>query len=184
MAVVRLVVGLGLAWAAVSPAAAEAGSRDACAQRVIRDWYTDGRVDRTYPIGCYRAAIRALPEDMRAYTNASQDIQRALAYAREGRSDPAPEPRSAAAPSSTSRSDGRAMSASIPPQPDSLQPLRARTAGESARLAYDGSSAEPASPGEARHVGAGVPYPVLILATLAALLFASAGAGWALARRR
>ena len=47
-----------------------------------------GRVDRVYPLPCYRAAIRALPADVLQYSDADRDIARALAFARRGRTDP------------------------------------------------------------------------------------------------
>ncbi len=28
-------------------------------EQVVADWYDDGRVDRIYPLECYRAAIQA-----------------------------------------------------------------------------------------------------------------------------
>ena len=73
---------------AFAPSPGVAGSLDACAQRVIRDWYTGGRIDGAYPLACYRAAIRALPDDVLQYSNADQDIRRALAFARRGQNDP------------------------------------------------------------------------------------------------
>ena len=53
----------------------------ACAQTVIGDW-TDGTIDGVYPDECYLAAIDALPEDLRAYTSAGDDIVRALQSSR------------------------------------------------------------------------------------------------------
>lgn len=49
-----------------------------CWQRLIADWSRDGRVDRTYPLTCYREAVKRLPEDLRAYSSAPDDIDRAL----------------------------------------------------------------------------------------------------------
>jgi hypothetical protein len=50
---------------------------------VLRDW-TRGTLDATYPADCYHAAIDALPEDLRAYTTAADDISRvAIAATRE-----------------------------------------------------------------------------------------------------
>ncbi len=49
-----------------------------CWQTVVTDW-SDGRIDGTYPIACYRHALRALPEDIRLYSSAVDDIKRALA---------------------------------------------------------------------------------------------------------
>ena len=70
----------------LAPVAGRRGSLDACAQRVIRDWYSGGRVDDVYPLACYRAAIRALPDDVLQYSNADQDIAaRSPSRARAGR---------------------------------------------------------------------------------------------------
>jgi len=49
----------------------------ACGSAVVEDW-SDGRIDGTYPQPCYLAAIDALPEDLRAYSTAHDDIARAL----------------------------------------------------------------------------------------------------------
>lgn len=52
-----------------------------CWEAVVEDWYDNSRVDRTYPIHCYREALRNLPEDMRAYSSAPEDIARAMGQA-------------------------------------------------------------------------------------------------------
>ena len=56
----------------VSPAAAAK-----CGTAILRDW-SDGKLDRTYPVRCYQDALDAMPEDMRSYTSAPDDIKRAL----------------------------------------------------------------------------------------------------------
>jgi hypothetical protein len=48
-----------------------------CWKNVLTDRY-DGRLDRTYPVRCYREALRHVPADVDAYTSASDDIRRAL----------------------------------------------------------------------------------------------------------
>jgi hypothetical protein len=50
--------------------------RPACAEAVLDDW-TRGTLDSHYSPECYEAAIDALPEDLRAYTTAADDIRRA-----------------------------------------------------------------------------------------------------------
>ena len=50
--------------------------RPACAGSVLDDW-TRGTLDSHYAPECYQAAIDALPEDLRAYTTAADDIRRA-----------------------------------------------------------------------------------------------------------
>jgi hypothetical protein len=48
-----------------------------CGTAVLKDW-ADGKLDRAYPVKCYQAALDAMPEDMRSYTSAPDDIKRAL----------------------------------------------------------------------------------------------------------
>jgi hypothetical protein len=64
------------ATVAVAPAPAAASSD--CAKAVVADWRDNGRIDKTYPPQCYRAAVDALPEDVRVYSSAQNDITRAL----------------------------------------------------------------------------------------------------------
>jgi hypothetical protein len=64
--------------AVVLTAEAGAGPNAACGRRVVDDWAADTRVDGAYSIACYRQAIKSLPEDLRAYSSAPVDIQRAL----------------------------------------------------------------------------------------------------------
>jgi hypothetical protein len=59
------------------------GAERACGQAVLADW-ADGRIDKTYPDPCYEAAIDVMPEDLRAYTTAKDDISRALYAHRDG----------------------------------------------------------------------------------------------------
>lgn len=55
----------------------------ACGEAVLSDW-ADGGIDRTYPDPCYQAAIDVMPEDLRAYSTAKDDISRALYSHRDG----------------------------------------------------------------------------------------------------
>jgi hypothetical protein len=48
-----------------------------CASALLQDW-RDGRIDGTYPVSCYRAALDQMPEDVRIYSSAESDIKRAL----------------------------------------------------------------------------------------------------------
>jgi hypothetical protein len=54
-----------------------AAAKSNCSSRLIADWH-DGRIDRTYPVPCYRQALAKLPEDVRVYSTATSDITRAL----------------------------------------------------------------------------------------------------------
>jgi hypothetical protein len=48
-----------------------------CSSRLLHDW-SDGRIDGTYSIACYRTALRSLPADLEVYSSAHDDIAQAL----------------------------------------------------------------------------------------------------------
>jgi hypothetical protein len=52
-------------------------AKPSCASALLADW-SDGRIDGTYSVGCYRSALAQLPEDLRIYSSAESDIKRAL----------------------------------------------------------------------------------------------------------
>src|ERR671937_459669 len=73
----RRIVLIGVvAWslAAVTPAPAAAAH---CGRAILKDW-SDGKINGTYPVRCYQDALDRMPEDMRSYTTAPDDIRRAL----------------------------------------------------------------------------------------------------------
>ena len=57
---------------------AEARSMSICSRALIHDWYVDGRVDKTYPVHCYRDALKQIPEDQIIYGTLRDDLNRAL----------------------------------------------------------------------------------------------------------
>src|ERR671937_2264822 len=65
-----------VAWsvAAVAPAPAAAAR---CGTAILKDW-SDGKINGTYPVRCYQDALDRMPEDMRSYTTAPDDVRRAL----------------------------------------------------------------------------------------------------------
>ena len=136
-----------------SLALAPAASAKTCAEQVIDDWYGNGRVDQIFPKHCYLEAIRSLPVDVKDYSNAEDDIRRALAYAAQGKPDPGPSggpaPTGAGDPTST---DG--------------------SAGDQTNAAGEVDTSGPSS----------LPIPLLILGGLALLLLAAGGVGY-LSRR-
>ena len=75
------------ACAAVVPSVGTAATSSRCGAAVLKDW-SDGKLDRAYPVRCYQDALNRMPEDMRSYTSAPDDIQRALlARLRQGRTN-------------------------------------------------------------------------------------------------
>ena len=179
----RLVVPTAVAWLLVCVPLAQADALDACAQRVIRDWYSGGRVEQLYPLGCYRAAIRALPNDVLEYSDADKDIARALAFARQARAERVAEPTGTSARTATK--PGAPVSET--PTDASAQRKAPRTSPPTAATPAPRASDGPrqAAAGlEPAGVSATLPYPVIVLAALAATLLAMGAAGWLLGRRR
>ena len=60
---------------ALVPATASAAT---CWKELVNDYWADNRVDRTYPISCYREAMEKLPTDVQEYSDAQDDLRRAL----------------------------------------------------------------------------------------------------------
>jgi hypothetical protein len=58
--------------------AGSAGATTKCGERVLADWYDNGRIDKLYPLNCYEDAIDAIPDDIGPYVDAADVITRAL----------------------------------------------------------------------------------------------------------
>jgi hypothetical protein len=71
-----LAVAIAAALGVAQPA--QARSMSTCSKVLIHDWYVDGRVDNTYPVHCYREALRQIPEDQIIYGTLREDLNRAL----------------------------------------------------------------------------------------------------------
>jgi len=57
---------------------AQARSLSICSKALVHDWLVDGRVDKTYPVHCYREALKTIPEDQLVYGTLRDDLNRAL----------------------------------------------------------------------------------------------------------
>lgn len=75
MSILLAAVTVGLLLAAFSPAPAAAATP--CWKQVLNDW-SNNRPIGHYPLHCYREAIKNLPEDLRDYSSAADDILAAL----------------------------------------------------------------------------------------------------------
>lgn len=136
MGLIRMVV---LAFAAagvfllvgVAPAAAA----KPCWQVVIDDWADNSRVDGRYEIHCYRDALRRLPEDMRAYSSAPDDIARAMRdeiRRQQAAAAAAPEDEEAAPAPTTTGGSGKPPKAKSQAQEDAAMPYIGPVEGNSA----------------------------------------------------
>src|SRR5207244_8288659 len=75
---ILLIATMALVGGVLGVGKAEARSSSVCSKALIHDWYVDGRVDKTYPVHCYREALRDIPEDQLIYGTLRDDLTRAL----------------------------------------------------------------------------------------------------------
>ena len=126
-----------------------------CAEQIVDDWYDNQRVDKLYPIHCYREAIDGLPLDIKDYSDAQDAILRALAYRQANEHDPG--------------AGGGIKPIAYRHTADVIIALQDPNKNASDRSA---NTAGPSS----------VPIPLIVLAGLAGLLLIAGGAGY-VARR-
>jgi hypothetical protein len=151
---------VGVSGAGAAPAATASATAD-CWRAVVNDWLGNSRVDGVYAIPCYTQAIQHLNAypDVRSYSSATDDIQRALLAAiRQDRGNgPGAGPGPSTGPSS-GPSNGPTASPSL------------------------GTSSPPGHSGFLGSWGpsdaTSIPLPLLVLAALALLLLAAAAATW------
>lgn len=141
---------------ASAPVAEAKTCSDKVIDAIVADWYKDGRVDKIYPRPCYKEAIRSLPVDVLVYSNAEEDILRALAYARQGKPDPGP------------------AGGAIDPTPN--DPTTPTDPTPTTGTDITDTTAE--EPGVDTSGPSSIPLPLLILGGLALLLLAAGGAGY------
>ena len=164
--VVRAVVLLA-ALTSLAGSAAPAHAAGSCGKQVINDWY-DGRIDGTYDLHCYDDAIEQLPRDLRDYSSAPDDIQRALTSRMRGEKAP---PNRDPVPTDTGPGEP------APTPPPGEPPVPDPQPGEKPAGPDDPVALPP--PGES---ASSVPVPLLILAGLALLLVAGGSAGYVIRR--
>jgi hypothetical protein len=138
--------------ALIAPSTAMAS---ACGDRVLDDWWDNGRIDRVYPHQCYRDAIDSIPADLRDYANVEEVITRALQAQLNG-SGP-DEPSDPDAPVTGDRTADPAPSGGDDP----------------AEVIDTVDTSSPSS----------IPIPLLLLAAMSVLLLGAGGLGY-LSRRR
>ncbi|HEY6055375.1 MAG TPA: hypothetical protein VIU86_15700 [Gaiellaceae bacterium] len=167
-------LGLLVLTAASVPAASattSAAKAAPCWKKLITDWY-DGRIDHSYPVHCYRDALKHLPQDVRTYSDAYDVISRALASATRGKKHvdqnaliPPPGPNDGGKGGGGSGQSGGGGSAGTGSSGGGDSGFLNQAVGKLGSNRADT-----------------VPVPLLVLAGLAVLLVAAGGAGL-LARR-
>ena len=153
-------------------AAAASGS---CADQVVADWYDDGRVGKIYPLACYQQAIKKLPPDVLDYSNAKEEIGRALAFARQGKPDPGgQDPTPVATSTTSSTSTGTTPTPTTPTESTDTSTGQTKTTPETTTNVFTpGTTSTTDTSGPSS-----VPMPLLVLGGLAILLLAAGSAGY------
>ena len=154
--------------------ASAAGAATKCGQKVLADWYDNGRIDKLYPLNCYEEAIDAIPDDIGPYVDAEDVITRALQGALRNELDPG------GCDPSCRRLGGR------------LHRARAATArAGTARTGTNRTTATTAQIARARSLPevdtsgpSSVPVPLLVLGGLSLALLAAGGLGYVSRRRQ
>ena len=136
-----------------------------CWKALLNDWY-DGRIDRTYERHCYRDALKHLPDDVRTYSSARDDIQRALqsAVAKERRAGHKVGPSTPIVPPAGGKRGGKNGGTNQP-------------TGRKRQKGLTGL-ADKLNPGSA----SSLPVPLLVLGGLGLALVAAGGVGLAAKR--
>jgi hypothetical protein len=156
---------VALACAIGSLALATPAAATTCGDKVLADWFDNGRIDRLYPLHCYEEAIDSIPADIRDYADAEEVISRALQAAvggnlAQGGCDPTP-------------GDGKGG-----------EPCRGITGPSTGGSGGNGSGSPPQATPEVDTSGVtSVPIPLLVLGGLSLALLAAGGIGY-ISRRR
>ena len=164
LAATLAVLAAGVHGAAAAPAASVAPT-NRCWLDVVNDWLDHhGQIQGTYAIPCYTQAIQHLNlyPDVRQYSNATDDIQRALLAAIR-----------------QNRGNGPGASSGGPTSPGGFPSSsggggKPRGGGKPSGAGIIRSLSDHLGPGNAQSI----PLPLLVLGILALLLLAAAGATW------
>jgi hypothetical protein len=173
MAAMKRLVLLALVGAFFVPATSAQGAVP-CRDRIYNDWYKDGKIASTYPIACYRDALKHVPADARTYSSLADDIraaeQGALARARGTKNVPA--------------QIGKGGKGGVLPVtstlPNSTSSDHSNNPGQTVTTPTDTTVAAPAGSTS----GGGIPLPILVLGAIAIFLVAVGAIGAGVRRFR
>jgi cobalamin biosynthesis Mg chelatase CobN len=141
-----------------------------CRDRIYNDWYRHGKIASTYPLSCYRDALRHVPSDAAIYSSLKDDIHSALQAAIErshGKKVPTEVGQGLVTPISSQVKSSSVVKTSTTEtstanhQPTQTPVAQTQTIHAAAAASSSGSS--------------GLPLPILVLGGLA-LLLAGVGA--------
>jgi len=149
-----LAIVAGLAATAALPSSAQAA--DPCWMRVQNDWLADGTIDGHYSVKCLQQAEKNVAEDLRDYSNITDAIDAAISAALRGPGND----------DGSSSSSGGTSSGSDTSPAGKNRAVQSVPAQSYYRRAIDNLGTTKAN---------SLPIPLLVLASLGALLLVSAG---------
>jgi hypothetical protein len=187
-----IVVLLALA-AAAAFGPARAGAATPCRDKIFNEWYHNGKVASTYPLACYRDALKHVPTQDAVYTSLSDDIRLALQAAID-RSHGQQVPKEIGNSGTRLTSSGKPANTSnstSPPTSSSTKPSKEPTGtaptspdpGEMTTTTTP-TSTTPVVAAAATSSSGGLPLPVLVLGGVALVLVASGAIGLGVRRYR
>jgi hypothetical protein len=144
-----------------------------CRNKIYNDWYGDGKIASTYPVACYRDALKHMRTGDTIYSSLSDDIHSALlaAIARGHGNTRVP------------LQVGKGLSARGPSGvlvADHTKGSKSPRTNDTSSKASNDTAAAPVADSS----GGGVPVPLLVLGALALALAASGGIGMIVRHRR
>jgi cobalamin biosynthesis Mg chelatase CobN len=143
-----------------------------CRDRVYNDWYRHGKIASTYPLSCYRDALKHVPSDAAIYSSLKDDIRSALQAAIErshGKTVPT--------------EVGHGLVTPISSQVKGTSVVKTSTTSKTTTTSSETPTTAPVAQTQTIHAAApasasgssGLPLPILVLGGLA-LLLAGVGA--------
>ena len=157
-----------------------------CARAIVDDWYPDGDVDFLYPLDCYQKAIKSLSGDLRVYSSAADDINRAYRFAKRSQPDPGRGSSSTTTTTTTTTeptTTAETTTASTATEPRTDTDFGGTSAGGAGGPGQGGGGITDGRPAGTED-SSSVPVPLIVLGGLAVLLFAAGGAGYVSRRLR
>lgn len=138
----------------------------------MNDYFVHGKLTKTYPIECYKSAIKNLPGDIRGYSDARDVIESAMLAAIANRKHPG-------------KKGGSLPAYKRPPSGPGSGSSNGNGNGNGGGPSATPATATPPAPGKSAlsslisklgpKNASSVPLPLLILAGIALLLLAAAG---------
>ncbi len=176
-----------VAAASLGPARAEAATP--CRDKIFNQWYHDGKISSSFPLSCYRDALKHIPADVAVYSSLGDDIRLALQAAVDrshGKSVPSEVgngTRLTSSSASSTPSTTPSTSSTSTNSQGTTTPVDTAPNAPDPGTTTPTSSTPVAAPSTSSS-SSSVPLPVLVLGGVALLLVASGAVGLGVRRYR